>query len=228
MRERISSPTACESIPGAMRLASRRIRPRFCMSERTAAATPGILDLDGHAAAVGQGGAVDLADRGGGDRFLVELLEDVADAITELLFDHLAHVLEGHRGSRVAQRPELALELLAVLLGHQSGVEEGHDLADLHRGALHRPQRGDDLLGGLDVAPFERGFAALLGAGDVGGSRTGLPDRLPGGEPPDFRRAAHPGGRDLVLGHVQGYSAGSTLEPGTMSSAPSGQRTHAL
>ncbi len=39
-----------------------------------------VLDLDRHLAAVGQAGAVDLADRGGGDRLLVELGERLVRA----------------------------------------------------------------------------------------------------------------------------------------------------
>ena len=42
---RISSPIALGSMPGAIRLARRRISPRFCMSARTAAATPGYWTL---------------------------------------------------------------------------------------------------------------------------------------------------------------------------------------
>ena len=64
---------------------------------------------------------------------------------------------------RVAQRRELALELLAVLLGHHADVEERQHLPDLHRGALHRPERGDDLLGRLDLAALERDLAPLRG-----------------------------------------------------------------
>ncbi len=45
MRLRISLPMALVSMPGAIRLARRRMRPRFCMSERTAAATPGYCTL---------------------------------------------------------------------------------------------------------------------------------------------------------------------------------------
>ena len=131
------------------------------MSARTAAATPGYWTLTATSRPSMQPRAVHLADRGGGDRLLVELVEHVAQALLELLLDHLAHVLEGDRGRRVAQRGQLALELLAVLLGHEPDVEERHHLPDLHRGALHRAQRVDDLLGGLDVAALERHLPAL-------------------------------------------------------------------
>ena len=45
MRERISSAVFLTSRPGAIRFISRRIIPRFCMSARTAAATPGYWTL---------------------------------------------------------------------------------------------------------------------------------------------------------------------------------------
>jgi hypothetical protein len=45
MRWRISSPIALTSRPGNTDFISRRITPRFCMSARTAAATPGYCTL---------------------------------------------------------------------------------------------------------------------------------------------------------------------------------------
>ena len=45
MRLRTSSAIALTSSPGAIRFMSRRIIPRFCMSARTAAATPGYWTL---------------------------------------------------------------------------------------------------------------------------------------------------------------------------------------
>ncbi len=186
MRERISSAVFLTSRPGAIRFISRRIIPRFCMSARTAAATPGYWTLTATSAAVGQPRAVDLADRGGGDRLGVELLEDLAQRRLELGLDHLAHVVEAHLRRRVAQRAELALELLAVLLRDEPDVEEAHHLPELHRRALHRPERGHDLLGGLQVAALQRGALALLGAGEVRRVRPELPRRLAGREARDL------------------------------------------
>ena len=79
-----------------------------------------VLHLHRHVAAVVQLRAVDLPDRGGGDRLLVELREGLLQRLAHLLLDHLAHVLEGHLRRGVAQLGELLLELLAVLLGHQA------------------------------------------------------------------------------------------------------------
>ena len=143
-----------------------------------------VLDLDRHAAAVVERRAVDLADRGGGDRLLVEVVEHVLERLVELLLDHLAHVLEVDRRGGVSERRELALELLPVLLGHYPDVQERHHLPDLHRGALHRPERGDDLLGGLDVAalrarPARPSFARVTLAARVPAWRIAWPAASP-------------------------------------------------
>ncbi len=142
-----------------------------------------VLHLDRDVAAVVQPRAVDLADRGGGDRVLVERVERLGEVLAEVGLDDLAHVVEADLRRRVAQLAELALELLAVLLGHQADVEERHHLAELHRRALHRPQRGDDLLGGLEVAALERRLLALVRARDVRRSacRAGAPPGRPRG-----------------------------------------------
>ena len=167
------------------------------MSARTAAADARVLDLDRHLAPVVQRRAVDLADRRRRDRLLVELLEDLVDRFFEVVLDHLAHLLEGDRRRGVAQLCELALELLAVLLGDEADVEERHHLSELHRGALHRPERGHDLLGGLQLAPRERLLGGLLAARHVRRARAELLDRLARRERRDGRRAPHARGRDL-------------------------------
>jgi hypothetical protein len=83
------------------------------------------------------------------------------------------------------------LELVAVLLGHEADVEERHHLPELHRGALHRPQRGHDLLGRLDLATLQRGVATLLAARHVCCAGARLTDRLACCKPPDFGSAPH-------------------------------------
>ena len=80
------------------------------------------------------------------------------------VLDHLAHLLEGDRRRGVAQLRQLVLELLAVLLRHQPDVEERHHLPELHRSALHRPQRRDDLLGRLQLPAPDRLLGGLLAA----------------------------------------------------------------
>ena len=150
-----------------------------------------VLHLDRDIPPVLETGAVHLADRGGRDRLLVEALEHLVDRLVELVLDHLAHVLEGDRRRRVAQRGELALELVAVLLGHEADVEERHHLPELHRRALHRPQRGHDLLGRLDLAALERHVAPLLAARHVCCAGSRLTDRLACCKPPDLGGAPH-------------------------------------
>ena len=149
-----------------------------------------VLDLDRDVAPVVEARLVDLADRGGGDRDRVEGLEDLVDRLVVLLLDDLLHVLEGDLRRRVAQLGELGLELLAVLLGDQPDVEERHDLAELHGRALHRPQGGDDLLGGLELALGQRLLGLLVRARQVGRARPGLANGLPGGQPPDASPSA--------------------------------------
>ena len=129
----------------------------------------------------------------GGERLLERLLE--------LGLDHLAHVREAHLRGGVAELAELALELLAVLLGDEPDVEEAHDLPELHRGALHRPERRDDLLGGLEVAALERSPRALVRAAHVRGTRAQVAGGLPGRQPRHARGAGDARGRDAVLGH---------------------------
>ena len=111
-------------------------------------------------------------------------------------------------GAASRSSASLRLELLAVLLGHEADVEERQDLAELHRGALHRPQRGDDLLGGLELAALERVALALLVAGQVGRPRAELARGLPGGEAGDARGARDARGGDAVLRHRAGWCQG--------------------
>ena len=115
--------------------------------------------------------------------------------------------MEAHLRRRVAQLAELALELLAVLLGDEPDVEEAHHLPELHRRALHRPQRGDDLLGRLEVAALERGLLALVGSPEVGGAGAEVARRLARGEARHPRGPGDARGRDPVFRH-QGVTVG--------------------
>ncbi len=223
-----------------------------------------VLHLHRHGAPVGQRGAIDLADRRGGDRILVEVGEHRRDRLIEILLDDLAHLLEGHLRGRVAQLGQLALKLLAVLLGHQADVQERQHLPELHRRALHGAQHGHDLLGRFELAPGQRLLGRVVAARDVGRARAELLDRLAGRQATHRRRAPNPGGGHLLACHGTSHGRGSvgglgarvpppaprglrrgraapgaavsryarerrwTCEPGTMSSRPSGQRTHAL
>ena len=181
MRSRISAAIAFESMPGAIVLAARRIRPRFCMSARTACGDARVLHLDRDAAAVVQLRAVDLADRRGGERLLLELVEDVLERLLQVGLDDLAHVVERRLRRRVAQRGELGLEALLDLGRQRAGVHERHDLADLHRRALH-------------LARARRRSARPPRSGASRRRRGGRPRRASGSRP-SWRSCARPGRR---------------------------------
>src|SRR5262249_9644038 len=119
---------------------------------------------------------------------------------------------------RVAELGELGLELLAILGRDEADVEERHHLAELHRRALHGPERRDDLLGGLHLALGQRLVGAVLVAGQIRRARAELTRGLLGGEPPDGGGAPQTGGRDRLLGHVpQWYEAMAGAAAGTVS-----------
>ena len=192
--------------PGRDRLHEPQDHPEVLHVGPHGSVDPGVLDLDRDIAAVVEARLVDLADRGGGDRDRVEGLEDLVERVVVLLLEDLLHVLEGDLGRRVAQLGELGLELLAELLVDEADVEERHHLAELHGRALHRPQRGNDLLGRLELALGQRLLRLRVVARQVGGARPGLAHRLAGGEPPDGGRTPQPRRRDRLLlasGHQQ-------------------------
>ena len=97
---------------------------------------------------------------------------------SQVVLDHLAHLLEGDRRRGVAQLRQLVLELLAMLLRHEPDVDEAHHLPELHRGALHRPERRDDLLGGLQLAAAHRLLGGPLAARRIRGAGPELLDGL--------------------------------------------------
>ena len=117
---------------------------------------PRVLDLHRDLAAVEQLGAVDLADRGGGERLVLELGEELGERLAVvLLLEHLLDLLPGHRRRVGAQLRQLLLVDLAVLVGEELGVDEGGELAELHRRALHLAERADHLHRRLEVALLE-------------------------------------------------------------------------
>ena len=201
-------------MPGVMRLSSRMIMSRFCMSARTAPATPGYWTLTATSrpsrAAWRGRPARSRRPRSAPGR---TASRRPRDRLFEVLLDHAAHLLEGDGRRGVAQLGQLPLELVAVLLGDQADVQEGHHLAELHRGALHRPEHRHDLLGGLELAAGHRLLGGLLAAGDVGGAGAELLDGLAGGERGDRRRAPHARGRDLLVLARHGLHARNWTSP---------------
>ena len=93
---------------------------------------------------------MDLANRGGGERLLLDRGEDLLRrAALVLVRHHLAHLLPGHRRGMGAQLRQVPLVDLAVLRRQEVDVDEGGHLADLHRRPLHLPEHRGHLQGGL-------------------------------------------------------------------------------
>ena len=92
MRSRISSAERLRVEAGRDALHQPQDQPEVLHVGADGAGDARVLDLDRDVAPVVQRGAVDLADRGGGDRLLVEVGEDLVERLAELLLDHLAHV----------------------------------------------------------------------------------------------------------------------------------------
>ena len=152
-----------------------------------------VLDLHRDLAPVVQHAAVHLADRGGRERLGLDPLEQLLVGLVVLLLEHLAHLLPRHRGRRGAQRRQLLLVQLAVLVGQVVGVDERRELAHLHRRALHRAERVDEPLGGRERGLVHALAPLVLGAHDTRGLGAGEPralDARPHAEP---RRAAPAG-----------------------------------
>ncbi len=163
---------------------------------------PGVLDLDRHRAPVAEGGAVHLADRGGGERLGLDLGEQLVDRLAPvLLVEHLAHLLPGHRRRAGAQLGELLLVELRVLRRQELGVDERGELPHLHRRALHLAEDRGHLHGRLQVSRLQPGVGHLLRAGHVGGLGARVAGRLGADHRSQLRRAADPALGDLVLGH---------------------------
>ena len=167
-----------------------------------------VLDLDRDRLALGRGGAVDLADRGGGERLLLEVVEEVLDRLPELLPQQLLDALEGERRDVVAQARERRFELLALGLGDRGEVDGREDLADLHRRAAHLAELLDQLAGGRGGALARRGVRRLLAAQRVGGAHSRPAQTLAGDEPAEAAGAGDAGCRRRV-GHVERYGSGN-------------------
>ena len=106
----------------------------------------GVLHLHGHVGAVVQPRAVDLGERGGGDRLAIELGVQLVDRPAELALDERLHLLpRPGRDGVVDQRHRLHV-LLAEDVG--AAAEELHGLDDeplLPHGAAHDGARGAEV-----------------------------------------------------------------------------------
>ena len=131
-----------------------------------------VLHLDGDLATVGPGRAVHLADRGGGGRRVVEVLEPVAPVVAELAGQHPVHRAGRQRRRGVLQPGERLAVGTGEVLG-QRRLEDGHGLPELHRAALELAEHLEQLLRGARL--------------DLGGDQLGGPPAQP---PPETERGA--------------------------------------
>ena len=159
------------------------------MSARTASATPRVLDLDRDLAAV-VAGARGRPGRSRRRRSASRRTPRRRSASFSPSSDSMTLRMSEKRTFGAASRssPSLRWNSSRYSSGTRPTSRKRHHLAELHRRALHRPERGDDLLGGLDVARLERGSLALL-ARARSPSRADLARGLAGREPDPAERA---------------------------------------
>src|SRR5437016_4450138 len=96
---------------------------------------------------------VDLADRGRGERGLVEARERFAQRTPEVALEDLFHASEGEGIRPVVEAPEDAADDRAVLLRHELGRGR-HELSCLEGEALEVREDAEGLL--RDLLPEER------------------------------------------------------------------------
>ena len=106
------------------------------------------LDLDRDERPVGEGGAVDLRGRGGGERLLLDRREQLLRRSTELRLDHLAGVQPGERRGVGLQPGELGRPVR-----RQQVRARGQHLADLHVGRPELLQERRDALAARSRPP---------------------------------------------------------------------------
>jgi hypothetical protein len=120
-----------------------------------------VLHLHRDGPAVPGDRAVHLPDRRGRDGFRVPGGEGQVRRLSQLFGDDLRGQFRAHRGHAVlqpAQRPPGG--------GGQAVVDVAGHLAQLHQHALHRPQGGRDVLGGLQGQVVAQRLPVLARAGE--------------------------------------------------------------
>ena len=140
-----------------------------------------VLYLHRDGAAVMGDRAVHLPDRGGRDRLRVPGGEGPLRRLAQLFRDDLRGQLRAHRRHAVlqpAQRPPGG--------GGQAVVDIAGHLAQLHQHALHCPQGGRDVLGGLQRQVVPQRLPVLARAGEQPG-RAGRVPRAPARRQPHRR-----------------------------------------
>ena len=139
-----------------------------------------------------------LADRGGGERLLVEVAEHPPERAAELLAHQLLQVREPHGRNVVAERRQAALQIVPLLLGEAVELDHRDHLADLHGGASHLPELLDQLLDQRSC-PLAFGRRGALGRPHaVGGAHSRPAQALTRYQPSDPGRPREPAGRELA------------------------------
>ncbi len=139
-----------------------------------------VLHLHDDLLAVRQPRGVDLADARGREWRGLEVGEEPVEWLAEVGFDDPAREVEGHRRRR-------GLELLQggpILLRHVVG-DEARDLRELHDGALHVADDGEDVLGVAEVGCVGDGLPSVGACEQRPEARPELPHRELRGEKPD-------------------------------------------
>jgi hypothetical protein len=144
---------------------------------------------------------MDLADRCRGKGTLIEVREHGLQRPAELLSHELLEVGERDRRDVVAERGELALQLVLLVLGKAVELDHRDHLADLHCRTAHLPKLVDELVDER-CGPVALGRGGPLGRADaVGGPHPGPPQALPRHQPADTSRPREPtGGQPSRLG----------------------------
>ena len=103
-----------------------------------------------------------------------------------------------HRRDVVAERGELALQSVALVLGQAVELDHREHLPDLHRRAAHLAELLDELLDERRGPLALRRGRALGRADAVGGPHPGPAQALAGHQPADARGPRDPAGRQLA------------------------------
>ena len=139
-----------------------------------------------------------LPDRGGGKGAFVEVREHLRERRAELLTQEPLQTGERDRRDPVAERRELALQLVPLVLGQAIDLDHRDDLANLHRGTPHPAQLVDELTDERRGALLLGGRSSLRRTHAVGGPHPGPPNALPSHEPADSSRSRHATGWELL------------------------------
>ena len=180
--------------PGGQALHQRQQQAEVAQVDLDGLGHARVLDLDRDPLALARDRAVHLADRGGGERLVLELREVLAQRPAELDSHELLELRPRQRRHVVAQRRERALELLALGLGDGGELDGREDLADLHRGAPHAPELLHELAREGRGALAGRRLGALGRAHQVRGAGAGPAQALAGHQAADGAGAGEAGG----------------------------------